>query len=142
MNIFPTEAQAELPESPYTPVQQAFMEAVAAGAFPQINYYFSINDYFSLNSSGDFENTDTYVAFKIFEAGYIYRNAQDELVKATLADEQFEDEVLAAVSGHEPSKPLISKKLKDFLILMAVLLIGAVIGYFTNFAHLNSKIHF
>lgn len=142
MNIFPTEAQAELPESPYTPVQQAFMEAVAAGAFPQINYYFSINDYFSLNSSGDFENTDTYVAFKIFEAGYIYHIAQQGIVNPTLEDEKFEDEILAAAYGRDPNKPLISKKLKDFLIIMAVLLIGAVIGYFTNFAHLNSKIHF
>jgi len=138
MNIFPHPEEATLVEPEYTAVQSAFIDAVNNNQIQLLHHYFTINEYFGLNDDGEFEHIDTYAAFKIFEAGYVLSKAENE----PLADEQFEDEVLAAVYGRDPNKPVSSGKLKDWAIMIGILIIGLIIGYYVNFAHLNSKIHF
>ncbi|URG13826.1 hypothetical protein [Acinetobacter phage vB_AbaS_TCUP2199] len=138
MNIFPTDEAVIVAAPEYTAVQSAFIDAINNDQIPLLHHYFTINEYFGLNDDGEFEHIDTYAAFKIFEAGYVLSKAENE----PLEDEQLEDEVLAAVSGRDPNKPVNSGKLKDWVIMIGVLIIGLIIGYYVNFAHLNSKIHF
>lgn len=57
-------------EQNYSPVQLAFIEALKEKKFPSLDCYLTINNYISLDENGEFEHIDTYVGFKVFEAGY------------------------------------------------------------------------
>lgn len=62
----------------HTPEQLAFIELVQQRAFPQLDYYFTLQGtgVFALNTEGDFEFIDTYVAFNVFLKGIEYAKQQ------------------------------------------------------------------
>ena len=54
----------------HTEEQLLFIDKLKAGAFPHLDCYLTINNYFDLNNDGEFSHVDTHVAYMVFLTGY------------------------------------------------------------------------